>query len=280
MVVVSQSLMHIPAMPMVNPKGPAASFGAAGVKRSNPPGVGTERGASAGQGPGLSPPPPRLRCLGGSGGGAGAGPARLGLGGCRQSRCGPEPGKQCHAVRGAGHQPAGRAAAAGAGTDPVRRHRGHPGQAGGGERGRDRGRDRPSGRAGAAGLTVAVPAAGERDGAERAGHGAIGLGRALRPADRLLHRRGGHGGAEQGAQRPLLRRPDGAAGPRPRAVSEAWRGLSPGAPCSPQGQRGHPPIGPTALCGPWIWNTTNKYQGDVQSSEDSGSSHVLQETKL
>ncbi|XP_029819177.1 D-dopachrome decarboxylase-like isoform X1 [Manacus vitellinus] len=58
---------------------------------------------------------------------------------------------------------------------------------------------------------------GERDGAERAAHGAVGLGRALRAAGRLLHRRGGHGGAEPAAQRPLLRRPDGAAGPRHRA---------------------------------------------------------------
>lgn len=65
-----------------------------------------------------------------------------------------------------------------------------------------------------------LPAAGERDGAERAAHGAGGVGRTLRPATRLLHRRGGLGGAEPAAQRPLLRRPDGEAGPRPRAVSE------------------------------------------------------------
>lgn len=64
-----------------------------------------------------------------------------------------------------------------------------------------------------------VPAEGERDGAERAAHGGVGLGRALRPAARLLHRRGGLGGAEPAAQRPLLRLPHGPAGPRHRAVS-------------------------------------------------------------
>lgn len=68
-------------------------------------------------------------------------------------------------------------------------------------------------------MTARVPAAGERDGARRDAHGAGGLGRALRTAARLLHRRGGLGAAEPGAQRPLLRFPDGGAGPRPRAVS-------------------------------------------------------------
>lgn len=70
-------------------------------------------------------------------------------------------------------------------------------------------------------MTARVPAAGERDGTQRDAHGAGGLGRALRPAARLLHRRGGLGAAEPGTQRPLLRLPDDGAGSRPRAVSAA-----------------------------------------------------------
>lgn len=86
-----------------------------------------------------------------------------------------------------------------------------PGAAGGGLRGS---RD----------VTTRVPAAGARDGTQRNGHGAVGLGRALCTAVRLRLRRVGLGAAEPGAQRPLLRLPEGGAGPRPRAVSAVWFG--------------------------------------------------------
>lgn len=69
------------------------------------------------------PPPPGLRCPGRSGGEAEPGPGRAGRDGSRLRCAGP----RRHAVPGAGHQPAGRPAAAGAGPGAVRRRRRHLG---------------------------------------------------------------------------------------------------------------------------------------------------------